>query len=79
MKQATLQKVLLEAGLSALKAGGTLVYSTCSNEPEETDAVVQSVLAQHPEVSLAERVERLPYSDGLTFGDGFTLFRLIKT
>ncbi|MDH4379244.1 MAG: transcription antitermination factor NusB [Vampirovibrionales bacterium] len=79
MKQAPLQKNLLEAGLSALKVGGTLVYSTCSNEPEETDAVIEAVLATHPEVTLAERIERLPHANGTVFGDGFTLFRLIKS
>jgi len=77
-EQALLQKTLLTAGLAVLQNGGTLVYSTCSNEPEETDAVVQVVLAQHPTVTLDERLERLPYVDGLAFGDGFTLFRLVK-
>jgi 16S rRNA C967 or C1407 C5-methylase (RsmB/RsmF family) len=78
LKQAPLQKMLLESGLSLLKTGGTLVYSTCSNEPEETDAVINAILAKHPNVQLAERLERLPFSEDVTFGDGFTLFRLIK-
>jgi NOL1/NOP2/sun family putative RNA methylase len=39
-----LQKPLLEAGLSVLKKGGTLVYSTCSVLPEENELIVSSAL-----------------------------------
>lgn len=38
------QKKLLEAGLQALKPGGTIVYSTCSFAPEENEYVVNSIL-----------------------------------
>lgn len=40
----TLQKPLLEAGLSVLKKGGTLVYSTCSVLPEENELIVSGAL-----------------------------------
>ncbi|WP_258084627.1 NOL1/NOP2/sun family putative RNA methylase [Thermococcus thermotolerans] len=39
-----LQMKLLEKGLSVLKRGGTLVYSTCSLEPEENELVIQWVI-----------------------------------
>ncbi len=39
-----LQIKLLERGLSVLKEGGILVYSTCSLEPEENEFVLQWVL-----------------------------------
>ena len=31
---------------------GVLVYSVCSNEPEETHQVVQRFLAEHPDMRL---------------------------
>ena len=41
--RASLQEELLAAGLRVLKPGGLLVYSTCSLEVEEDEAVVSSV------------------------------------
>ncbi|MFH1849485.1 MAG: RsmB/NOP family class I SAM-dependent RNA methyltransferase [archaeon] len=41
---ASTQKKLLETGYSLLKKGGTLVYSTCSLEPEEDEGVVDHLL-----------------------------------
>ena len=40
------QRLLLDNGLSLLAPGGRLVYSTCSLEPEENQAVVEQVLAE---------------------------------
>ena len=39
-----LQKGLLNAGLSALKCGGELVYSTCTFYPQENEQVIQNAL-----------------------------------
>lgn len=43
-----LQKNLLEAGVSVLKKGGILVYSTCSLEPEENEEVIDWALTNLP-------------------------------
>jgi len=43
-----LQKRLLSAGISVLKKGGTLVYSTCSLEPEENEEVIDWAIANLP-------------------------------
>jgi 16S rRNA (cytosine967-C5)-methyltransferase len=41
------QVAILSASLQHLAPGGRAVYSTCSLEPEEDEAVVEEVLAQH--------------------------------
>ncbi|MBR0757175.1 MFS transporter [Bradyrhizobium jicamae] len=42
---ATLQKRLLQRAVSLLKSGGTLVYCTCSLEPEEGEHAIAALLA----------------------------------
>jgi 16S rRNA C967 or C1407 C5-methylase (RsmB/RsmF family) len=42
------QKSLLRAAIQVLKPSGTLVYSTCSLEPEENEEVIEWALDNHP-------------------------------
>jgi len=44
-----LQRSIIRAAATVVRAGGLLVYSTCSLEPEENDAQVESFLAENPE------------------------------
>jgi len=44
----SLQKRLLQKAVSLLKPGGTLVYCTCSLEPEEGEAAIAELLAAEP-------------------------------
>lgn len=39
------QKILLKNAIRLLKSGGVMIYSTCSTDPEENEAVVQEVLS----------------------------------
>ena len=45
-----IQAAILEASAGLLKAGGVLVYSTCTLLPAENQAVVTAFLAAHPEL-----------------------------
>lgn len=49
---AALQRAVFRAAAAVVKPGGLLVYSTCSLEPEENDAQVESFLAEHPDWQL---------------------------
>ncbi|MBL7050760.1 RsmB/NOP family class I SAM-dependent RNA methyltransferase [Candidatus Woesearchaeota archaeon] len=48
------QKQLLETAFNNLKPGGTVVYSTCSLEPEEDEEVVSFLLDKYPNAKLQE-------------------------
>lgn len=45
----TLQREILERASTVLRPGGVLVYSTCSTEPEETEAVIARFCQDHSE------------------------------
>jgi len=57
---ARLQSELLHGVAPLLKPGGLLVYSTCSLEPEETDAVVDVFLRNYTEFTVDDTRSGLP-------------------
>lgn len=59
-----LQAEILDACAPRVAPGGLLVYSTCSNEPEENEAQVTAFLVRHPDFSLEESRESLPFESG---------------
>mgnify|MGYP006301691283 CR=1 FL=1 len=64
-QRSRLQKELLKSAYKVLKVGGTLVYSTCSLEPEEDELVVDWFIKQYPDMVL-QKID-LPIGDpGLT-------------
>ena len=49
VKLVVTQRAMLENAARLLKPGGTLVYSTCTIEPEENEEVISAFLGDHPE------------------------------
>ena len=64
---------LLNQAATKLKAGGVLVYSTCSLEPEENGEVVQQFLREHAGFNLESERQLLPFADNM---DGAFVARL---
>jgi 16S rRNA C967 or C1407 C5-methylase (RsmB/RsmF family) len=58
-ESAHLQRRLLTSGIHALKPGGTLVYSTCTLNVVENEAIVEGALASLP-VSIEAVAVRVP-------------------
>lgn len=90
-RAAARQRHLLVAAARLVRPGGTLVYATCSLEPEENEAIVEDFLTQHrdfgrapvagavPEdgalVTPAGDLQTLPQRDGM---DGAFASRLVR-
>jgi len=70
-----LQTQLLRAASNRVRAGGVLVYSTCSTEPEENRRLVESFLGDCPAFELAEDEELLPHR---VPGDGGYVAKLVR-
>lgn len=66
---ARIQADLLENGARLVRAGGVLVYSTCSIEPEENEQIVRGFLVRHPEFRLENAREFV--SRALVTDEGF--------
>jgi len=65
LKQLTdLQTQILADAAARVAPGGILVYSTCSNEPEENGNQVAAFLATHPEFTEVARRESVPFESG---------------
>ncbi len=71
-----LQAEILDQAARLVAPGGTLVYSTCSNEPEENDEQVKAFVARHPDFTLDTTRESIPFESG---HDGAFVARLIRT
>jgi 16S rRNA (cytosine967-C5)-methyltransferase len=70
------QLALLQQAAPQLKAGGTLVYSTCSLEPEENESVTRNFLEERADFKLERERQLLPFADGV---DGAYVARLRKS
>ena len=59
-----LQAEILDQVEPLVAPGGTLVYSTCSNEPEENFEQVNAFLSRHPDFTLDVTRESVPFESG---------------
>ncbi len=72
-RQHSRQVAILLAAMRALKPGGRLLYSSCSLEPEENEAVIQNCLSgrlEYSEVDLSGRVAALVAAGSLVSAEG---------
>ena len=67
------QLVLLKQAATVLKPGGTLIYSTCSLEPEENSEAVKEFLHAQQNFKLETERQLLPFADSV---DGAYVARL---
>jgi 16S rRNA (cytosine967-C5)-methyltransferase len=66
---------ILRETIPLLKRGGTVVYSTCSIEPEENEEVVRLLTQEFPFLRRVEEVSFLPFRDGV---DGAFAAKLLR-
>ena len=70
-----LQQKMLDTVCLYVKAGGTLLYSTCTMDKMENEDNVAWFLEHHPEFELVKMQQIFPKE---TYGDGFFLTKLQK-
>lgn len=56
-----LQQAILTSAAATVKPGGVLVYSTCTINAGENEAVVTAFLQTHPEFTLEDAAAKLPF------------------
>ena len=61
------QSAILDTAASLLKAGGRLVYSTCTIDPAENQQQIAAFLQRHPEFAVCAPDVSLPA--GMTAGE----------
>lgn len=73
------QLEILDSAMSMLKAGGTLVYSTCTFSPEEDEQIVQALLDKYPQLELCSLPTQSLFSSARPeWGNGTNASELAK-
>lgn len=69
------QKEILDNAATMLKAGGTIVYSTCTFSREENEDVIKYFLERHPDFTLEEMERFWPHK---VDGEGHFVAKLVR-
>lgn len=69
------QKEILDNAATMLKAGGTIVYSTCTFSREENEDVIEYFLERHPDFTLEEMERFWPHK---VDGEGHFVAKLVR-
>lgn len=69
------QKEILDNAATMLKAGGTIVYSTCTFSQEENEDVIEHFLERHPDFTLEEMERFWPHK---VDGEGHFVAKLVR-
>jgi NOL1/NOP2/sun family putative RNA methylase len=72
------QLALLNNAYKHLKVGGTMVYSTCTLEPDENEGVVHKFLEQHPDMTTLPISLNIVRSPIITEWDGVVFDERVK-
>lgn len=73
-----IQQEILSSAATMCKVGGLIVYSTCTFNRDENEAVIEDFLANHPNFELVNLFEKYPEAERYSFvsGIGMDAFRL---
>lgn len=71
-----LQSEILDAAALRVRSGGRLVYSTCSNEPDENSLQIEAFLSRHADFRLVASKESIPFETGFDGAFAAALERL---
>ncbi|MFC1723644.1 NOL1/NOP2/sun family putative RNA methylase [Nanoarchaeota archaeon] len=77
-RMATVQKQLITQGFDMLRPGGTLVYSTCTLEPHEDEAVVDFLLSKYDNAKVEPINLKINQSPAVTQFEGQTYTDEVK-
>jgi 16S rRNA (cytosine967-C5)-methyltransferase len=67
-RMAAYQTEILSSAIEIVKSGGIVVYSTCSIEPDENEAVVETVIGHRGDIRLADLSRLVP--DSVVYKEG---------
>lgn len=70
-RMSSIQKQLIKHAFSMLKPGGVMVYSTCTQEPEENEGVINYLLNNFPEAELLDVTLDIKRHDAVLSFEGF--------